>query len=103
MRDVIENGPGLDVVPKVLDLVVVDSVEEEGERLEVHQGGHHPVDAEDLGTRVARYLGYSGSKHGNPTCSVPFFLRMKIQKQPERKKRTDIRMYRAGKGISPAL
>ena len=37
MRDVIENGPGLDVVPKVLDLVVVDSVEEEGERLEVHQ------------------------------------------------------------------
>ena len=51
MRDVIENGPGLDVVPEVLDLVVVDSVEEEGERLEVHQGGHHPVDAEDLGTR----------------------------------------------------
>ena len=36
MRDVIENGPGLDVVPEVLDLVVVDSVEEEGERLEVH-------------------------------------------------------------------
>ena len=58
MRDVIENGPGLDVVPEVLDLVVVDSVEEEGERLEVHQGGHHPVDAEDLGTRVARYLEY---------------------------------------------
>ena len=34
---------------------------------------------------------------------MPFFLRMKTQKQPERKKRTDIRMYRAGRGISPAL
>ena len=66
MRDVIENGPGLDVVPEVLDLVVVDSVEEEGERLEVHQGGHHPVDAEDLGTRVARLLEHSVSKHGKP-------------------------------------
>ena len=48
MCDVIEDGPGLDVVPKVLNLVVVDSVEEEGERLEVDQGGHHPVDPEDL-------------------------------------------------------
>ena len=48
MRDIIENGPRLDVVPKVLDLVVVDTVEEERQRLEVHQGGHHPVDPEDL-------------------------------------------------------
>ena len=54
MRDVVENGPGLDVVPEVLDLVVVDSVEEEGQRLEVHQGGHHPMDPEDLRGRVAK-------------------------------------------------
>ena len=29
MRDVVENGPALDVVAEVLDLVVVDAVEEE--------------------------------------------------------------------------
>ena len=54
MRYVVKNGPGLDVVPKVLDLVVVDTVEEEGQRLEVHQGGHHPMDPEDLRGRVAK-------------------------------------------------
>ena len=56
MRDVVENGPGLDVVPEVLDLVVVDSVEEEGQRLEVHQGGHHPMDPEDLRGRVCQII-----------------------------------------------
>ena len=48
MRDVVEDGPALDVVAKVLDLVVVDAVEEERERLDVDQRGHDPVDAIDL-------------------------------------------------------
>ena len=34
------------------------------------------------------------------TCSVPFFLRMKTQKQPERKNRIESIWYRAGRGIS---
>ena len=44
MGDVVENGPGLHVVSVHSDLVVVDPVEEEGQGLEEHQGGHHPVD-----------------------------------------------------------
>lgn len=48
VRDVVEDGPTLDVVAVRLNLVVVHPVEEEGKRLQVDQGGHDPVDAENL-------------------------------------------------------
>ena len=34
------------------NLVVIDTVEEEGQRLEEHQGGHDPVDPEHLLTAI---------------------------------------------------
>ena len=49
VSDVVENGPGLHVDPIGGYLGVVDSMEEEGERLEEHQGSHDPVDPVDLG------------------------------------------------------
>ena len=43
MGDVEEYGPGLDVESVDLDHVVVDAVEEEGERLHQAQHSHHVV------------------------------------------------------------
>ena len=43
MCDVVEDGPGLDVVTVGGDLQVVDPVEEEGQRLEEDQRRHDPV------------------------------------------------------------
>ena len=48
VRDVVEHGPGLDVIAVGLNLVVVDAVEEQREALQVDQSGHDPVDAEHL-------------------------------------------------------
>ena len=43
MGDVVEDGPGLHVVAVGGNLVVVDPVEQQGQRLEEHQRRHHPV------------------------------------------------------------
>jgi hypothetical protein len=44
MGDIVEDGPGLHVLAVRGNLVVVDPVEQQGERLQEHQRGHHPVD-----------------------------------------------------------
>ena len=43
MSDVVQNGPGLNVVAVGGDLHVVHAVEEQGQRLEEHQGRHDPM------------------------------------------------------------
>ena len=48
MGDVVEHSPGLDMDAMRGNLVVVDTVEEERQRLEEDQGGHNPVDPEHL-------------------------------------------------------
>ncbi len=44
MGDIVEDCPGLHVLAVCGNLVVVDPVEQQGERLQEHQRGHHPVD-----------------------------------------------------------
>lgn len=47
MHDVIHNSPGLHVHTMSLYHVVVDTMEEEAERLDHHQNPHQIVDLED--------------------------------------------------------
>ena len=48
MCDVVQDCPGLDVVPVGRDLHVVDPVDEEGQGLQEHQRRHDPVDPEQI-------------------------------------------------------
>ena len=65
------------------DFVLPHPVEKQAQTLQKNQGCHYPVDTEDLGMKChfQRFI--------EQTCSVPFFLRMKTQKQPETKKRME--------------
>ena len=59
MRDVIEDGPRLDVVPVGRNLGIVDPVEAQGQSLQEHQSRHDPMNPE-----VVKYYGallYSAS------------------------------------------
>lgn len=46
MRDVVHDGPGFFAHAALADRIVVDAVEEVGERLEQYQRQHQPVHSE---------------------------------------------------------
>ncbi len=70
MGDIVEDCPGLHVLAVGGNLVVVDPVEQQGERLQEHQRGHHPVDPSHHHIKIHRHQNVLNEQMYRKTCSI---------------------------------
>lgn len=112
MGDVVQNRPRLYMLTLGLNEMVIYTVKQQRQRLEVHQHRHQVVDFEH-GPPTRTKLTFTFYSDNSSVLRLvntlslvyPYLLlaRINTQKQPDKKKRSAIVKYRAGSGISPAL